>query len=307
MNQTSAALIEEYLGDMKRCGRLLSPHSQKAYRLVLALHGRDVGNVGLMDSTRLDVKRTLLRWKHPNTQRRNHSVLASFYTWSIEEGYRETNPAQQVRKARATQARGYRLTRAEVHKLMEAPTTQRERWVIMLGLCTGARRAELIGLRGRHFARDGLVQIAWDAGAKGRKERPIPVLPELKPIVREIRALVGPDDAVLSSDGSRWQRGTTKAPLDHTTLGRIVATVAQRAGIKAKVTCHTLRYAFATMIAREAGLRAAQVLLGHASIETTARIYVDAPTIDEICEAVDGVSFLGERTKARPNLMLLSA
>jgi integrase len=133
------------------------------------------------------------------------------------------------------------------------------------------------------------------------------VLPELRPFVDEIRAAVGPHDAVLSSDGSRWQRGKTKAPLDHTTLGRIVRKITQRAGIDAKVSCHTLRYAFATMIAREAGLRAAQALLGHASIETTARIYVDAPTMDEIREAVDGVSYVGVPTKARPNLVLLSA
>jgi len=59
------------------------------------------------------------------------------------------------------------------------------------------------------------------------------------------------------------------------------------------------------MVARHAGLRAAQALLGHSSIETTARIYVDAITLDEIAEAVEGCSYQGEPT--RPNLVLLSA
>jgi hypothetical protein len=48
-------------------------------------------------------------------------------------------------------------------------------------------------------------------------------------------------------------------------------------------------------------------LWDRASIETTARIYLDGPTMDEIREAVDGVSFLGEQAMARPNLMFLSA
>ncbi len=307
--RTSKELIDEYLSDMKRCGRLLSPHSQSAYRHALELHAEDVGEVGLMEANRLHVKRTLARWDHPNSQRRNHAVLGSFYTWAIEEGYRETNPALQVRKAKVQQPNAYRMTRDEVQALMAACRGEREIRLIMLGLCTGARRAELMGFRGRHFARDGWVQIAADAGAKGLKTRWIPVLPELAPCVENIRARVAPDEPVLRSEGhgGSAHRDGKVLPLDHCTVSKIVRRVAERAGIEGKVTAHTLRYAFATMVAREAGLRAAQYLCGHASIETTARIYVDAPTLDEIREAVDGCSFMGEPSKARPNLVLLSA
>jgi hypothetical protein len=49
------------------------------------------------------------------------------------------------------------------------------------------------------------------------------------------------------------------------------------------------------------------MLMGHASIETTAKIYVDAPTLDEIQESVEGFSYRGEASHARPNLILLSA
>ncbi len=303
-DRTSVELIEEYLEDMKRSGRLLSPHSRSAYKHAIRLHAEDVGGVGLMEANRMHVKATLRRWENPSTQRRNHSAITSFYTWAIEEGYREANPALQVRKARGSTTPGYRLTREEVQAIMDACRTPREVRVIYLGLCTGARRAELIGFRGRHLARPGWVQIAADAGAKGRKERWIPEIPELTPIAAEIRRTVAPADPVLQSNG--WCARGKGVGLDYTTVSRIVRDVAKRAGIAGKVSPHTLRYAFATMIAREAGLRAAQVLLGHSSIETTARIYVDAPTMDEIRDAVDGVSYLGER-KARPNLVLLSA
>jgi integrase len=142
------------------------------------------------------------------------------------------------------------------------------------------------------------------AGAKGLKTRWIPVLPELAAMAAQIRRTAGPDDPVLISLGVAGRE--PGGPLDHTTIARIVRAVATRAGIEGEVSPHTLRYAFATIIARQAGLRAAQALLGHASIETTARIYVDAPTMDEIREAVEGVS-CADDSKRRPNLVLLSA
>ena len=302
-HRTSAELIDEYLSDMKRSGRLLSRHSQATYRRALEALAGDMGDVGLLDANRLHVKATLGRWEKPSTQRCYHAAIGSFFNWTCEEGYRDTNPALLVRKAKVRHAPGYRLTREEVRAIMDACSTERETRLIYLGLCTGARRAELIGMRGRHFARPGVVQIAADAGAKGMTERWIPELPELVPIVADIRRTVGPDDPILRSESCN----SLGEPLSYTTVSRIVVAVAERAGIAGKVTPHTLRYAFATMIARSAGLRAAQALLGHSSIETTARVYVDAPTLDEICEAVDGCSYLGEPSRARPNLVLLSA
>ncbi len=317
-DRTSAELIEEYLSDMKRSGRLLSKHTQLAYRRTLELYAEDVGEVGLLKANRLHVKATLRRWDHPNSQRCRHAAIGSFHNWCVEEGYRETNPASQVRKAKAQQATVYRLTREEVRAIMAACQTERETRVIYLGLCTGARRAELIGLRGRHFARPQWVQIAADAGAKGLKTRWVYVLPELAPIAAQIRRTTEPDGPVLYAKqrGGRMdgRRPMSSEPLDHTTVARIVREVAKRAGIAGKVSPHTLRYAFATMVARHAGLRAAQALLGHSSIETTARIYVDAITLDELAEAVEGCSYVGEPSRhrsdlsrGRPNLVLLSA
>jgi hypothetical protein len=51
-----------------------------------------------------------------------------------------------------------------------------------------------------------------------------------------------------------------------------------------------MRHAFADHIARVAGIRPAQVMLGHASISTTEG-YLGAPTMDELEQAVEGVRF----------------
>jgi integrase len=60
-----------------------------------------------------------------------------------------------------------------------------------LGVCAGIRNAELRGLQRRHFERAGWIHVSADI-AKGGRERWVPVLPELEPIVAEILRTVGP-------------------------------------------------------------------------------------------------------------------
>jgi hypothetical protein len=53
---------------------------------------------------------------------------------------------------------------------------------------------------------------------------------------------------------------------------------------------HLLRHAFGDHIARHAGMRNAQFLLGHADVGTT-ESYVGRPTLDELARAVAGFTF----------------
>ncbi len=85
-----ARAIDLYIDDMRAEGRINSPRSERSYRGALNhhcddLHNRDPAYVG-----REDIKRTLRRWPHPNTQRKNRAILVSFYDWAMKEGYRRT-------------------------------------------------------------------------------------------------------------------------------------------------------------------------------------------------------------------------
>lgn len=287
--------IDSYLSEQKQYGRLNSENTERAYRKTLELHAEDAAH-GPTRTDREDVKRTLARWENPNTRARGHSVLTSFYDWCLIEAYRKDNPARQVRKAKQRKPSVYRLTRAETRALIDACETPRERRVILLGLCTGARNGELHQFQGRHFEREGYVWFSPDI-TKGRTERWVPVLPELEPVVEEIRASVPAGHYVIRSyrrgmapSGGPVERDPTY-PTNRVTIGRIVKEVARRAGITANIYPHLLRHAYGDHIARHAGLRAAQALMGHASVNTTASVYVDRPGLDELSASVQGLHF----------------
>lgn len=290
--------IDDYLRDQRAYGRVNSDRTEVAYRSRLVAHAEDVANRDPRTVGREDVKRTLRRWGHPNTQRHAHAVLTSFYDWAMEEGHRKDNPARQIRKAKKRPTTVYRLTRREVLALMDACVTRRERATIYFGALAGLRNQELRGLRGRHLARVGWVHVSEDI-AKGRRERWVPVLSELVEVVDEVVAHVALDEFVIPSRrpanpplNTEW-RENPWAPASAQAIWRIVDDVADRAKIHAHVHPHLLRHAYGDHVAKYAGLRAAQALLGHVSVDTTAGTYVDRPSLDELAVSVQGFSYRG--------------
>jgi integrase/recombinase XerD len=291
--------VDLYIADMQTQGRLNSRSSVVGYRATLVAHGEDVSNRDPAYVGREDVKRTLRRWKHANTQGTNRSKLVSFYAWTMEEALRKDNPALQTRRPRRRPALKSRLTQREVLVILEAARGIRERRAIFLGACAGLRNAELRGLQGRHFARDEVVWVSGDI-AKGGRERTVPLTPDLVPIVEEIRANVAVDEYVLPAQRFRNPPANTERqdlrlqPSSPQALIALVTRVAAHAGISTHVTPHDLRHAYAEHIARHADTRVAQHLLGHAHLGTT-DAYLGRPRLDDMVAAVKDATY-GVRT-----------
>jgi integrase len=286
--------IDAYIGDMLSAGRITSARSERSYRDPLNLHGEDVGNRDPRVIGRNDVKRTLARWANPNTQRTRRAYLISFYDWTMEEGIRKDNPARQTRRPRKRPTTVYRLTLEEVEALWDAPSSPLERRAIHLGLALGLRNAALRGLQGRHFRRAGFVHLTHDI-AKGGRENWLPIPPALDALWSEL-ALLPDDHYVLHGQkvlnpplNTKW-RAVPKDPMGAATLWRMVGKVALRAGIPEHVHPHIMRHAFGEHIARHAGLRVAQALMGHADVRTT-QGYTGGATLDELAAAVGRVDF----------------
>lgn len=295
MRMTDA--ISSYLADMRSEGRITSDASERAYYDVLRLHADDVSNRDPRTTNREDVKRTLKRWANPNTQANRRAILVSFYRWTVQEGFRPYNPAEQTRPPKKRDAQVYRLTTDECRRLMAAATDSLEHRAIHIGICAGARRQELLGLQGRHFRRAGWIWVSPDIG-KGGKERWLPVISDLRPLAVELGETLADDDYMLcgaiaglaGSKMSRTHRLLPKKPMGKTTLYKLVAEIGDRAGIATPIHPHLLRHAFCDHIAKLYGLEVAQVLMGHADISTT-RGYTGQLTPDELHHLVAETSF----------------
>lgn len=285
--------IDLFIVDMRAYKRINSNETETAYRHCLGAHCDDVANRDPTLTGRDDVKRTLRRWENANTQRNRRSILISFYDWMVEEGMRPYNPARQTHRPKKQATDEYRLTLDETRALMLACTDDREEAGIYLGCCAGLRNKELRGMQGRHLRRDGFVWVSKDIG-KGNRERWIPVIPDLVPVVA--RLSLADDEFVLPAQ--RWRDpGRNKQRVDLSLvkssaqgLYYLVKRVADRIGLEDQVHPHTMRHAFADHIARCAGVQIAQVLLGHADLGTT-QLYLGKPTLDALSDAVSGASY----------------
>ena len=87
-------------------------------------------------------------------------------------------------------------------------------------------------------------------------------------------------------------------PLSARQFNRAIHAAAQAAGIKKRVSPHTLRHSFAThLLEQDTDIRVIQVLLGHAKLDTTARYTrVANRTIRTVTSPLDRLALLIEGT-----------
>jgi len=159
----------------------------------------------------------------------------------------------------------------------------REPWIhardaAVLGLLYGCglRISEALGLKRADFgARDVLTVMG-----KGRKERMVPLLPQVQKLIADYIALCPFD---LPEAGPLFV-GAKGGPLSPRLVQLAMARLRGALGLPETATPHALRHSFAThLLARGGDLRSIQELLGHASLSTT-QIYT-AVDADRLIEA----------------------
>ena len=131
----------------------------------------------------------------------------------------------------------------------------------------GLRISEALGLkRGDIGSRDTVTVTG-----KGRKERMVPVLPQVAKLIADYLALCPYD---LPADGPLFV-GAKGGPLSPRVVQLSMARLRGALGLAETATPHALRHSFAThLLARGGDLRSIQELLGHASLATT-QIYTE--------------------------------
>ncbi len=160
---------------------------------------------------------------------------------------------------------------SQVEALLRAPVPTdefylRDRALLELLFATGMRVSEATELN--------VDQINLTLGyvrcmGKGRKERLIPVGRAAIKAVQTYLELLRPRLLGERNEAALFLSRTGR-PLDRTNVWRLVRKYATVAGIKQRLSPHTLRHSFATqLLAGGADLRIVQELLGHANVTTT--------------------------------------
>ena len=221
----------------------------------------------------------------PTSVRRAQSAVRTYFGFLIGEGRVQADPTERLATPKVVRRLPEFLTREEVRRLLEAPDESsrlhwRDRAILELLYASGMRVSELTELR--------LASLDFEEGfatvfGKGSKERLVPVG---GPALRALRRYLA--DLRPSLDrGKGMGRVFLNArgdPLRRESVWALVRVSADRAGIRKKVTPHTLRHTFAThLVEGGADLAAVQELLGHADISTT-QIYthVDRAYLREV-------------------------
>jgi integrase/recombinase XerD len=277
--------LEDFLAALG-AERNASRHTLDAYRRDV----RDFLRVLGARRVRLDRARAddVLAWmerqhragRKPATIARRLAALRGLYAHLVREGVAGHDPTEHVEQPRRARPLPRTLSREAVTALVEAPdvTTPRgvrDRALLELLYASGLRASEALALRvGDVNASAGYVQCT----GKGRKERLVPVGAEaLAWVARYLRdarprLTAGRAGSPLLFVGPRG-RGLTRQ-----SLWQIVLRAARRAGLRQRVSPHTLRHCFAShLLEGGADLRAVQLMLGHADISTT-QIYTHLPS-----------------------------
>ena len=182
-----------------------------------------------------------------------------------------------------------------VAALVEAARSARDRALVTLLWRCGQRIGDWSDEHGRHGVlgmRLGDLDRASSTivvALKGaRDEHRVPVSADFWPLfaayVREERGLGGPEDPAWIA----LRRGRGR-PLGYATFETQLRELGRRAEVR--VTAHMFRHALAQAVVDTAGMKAAQELLGHANVSTTARTYcrVDEAAMVRALEAARGI------------------
>lgn len=160
------------------------------------------------------------------------------------------------------------LSPEEVTLLLEAAPGPKYKAALSTAYGAGLRVSEVVALKVTDV--DSARMMLKIEQGKGRKDRHALLSPQLLALLRawwrEGRRL-----GVMLPNGWLFPGRLPVNPMSPRQLNRVVHAAADAAGIKKRVSPHTLRHSFAThLLEQDIDIRVIQVLLGHAKLDTTA-------------------------------------
>ena len=185
------------------------------------------------------------------------------------------------------------LSVEEVGRLLEAAPGPKHKAALGVAYGAGLRVSEVVALKTGDI--DSTRMLIRVEQGKGRKDRNAMLSPQLLELLRQWWR-EGRRRGVMLPQGWLFPGRNSLEPLSTRQLNRAVHEAAETAGIKKRVSPHTLRHSFAThLLEQDVDIRVIQVLLGHSKLDTTA-LYarVATKTIRSVTGPLERLKFLME-------------
>ncbi|MFE6966007.1 site-specific tyrosine recombinase XerD [Agromyces sp. NPDC057679] len=294
---TTAALVDGYLRHLT-VERGLSRNTIASYRRDLAIYADWLDARGVADPGRVsegdlaDFVRFLGADREPvlatSSIARVLSAVRGLHRFLAEEGEIASDVSKELRPPKLPTRLPKAIPVEDVEALIaaaggEEPVELRDQALLELLYATGARVSEAVSLNVDDLIDEEVVRLF----GKGGKQRIVPLGSYAR---RAIDAYLVRARPIFSARGQatpalflgvRGRRMSRQAAWD------AITAAAEKAGLEASVSPHTLRHSFAThLLEGGADVRVVQELLGHSSVATT-QIYtlVTADTLREMYTA----------------------
>lgn len=290
--------VDDYLRHIA-LERGLSEHTEAAYRRDLAVYAtwlaeRDVTDTSEVTPALVAAFAAERAGAEPppaaSSLARLQSSVRGLHRFLVREGIEDDDPTGRLRPPRAPRRLPKALTVEQVEALLDGagpapgredaaaePAAVRDRALLELLYATGARVSEIVQLAVDDLAEGDVVRVR----GKGAKERIVPVGSYARAALDAYLTRVRPELSHRGRATPRLFLGMRGGPLSRQSAWLVIQRAAERAGLTAHVSPHTLRHSFAThLLQGGADVRVVQELLGHASVATT-QIYTHV-TVDAL-------------------------
>ncbi|PWB79645.1 MAG: integrase [Candidatus Methylomirabilota bacterium] len=223
----------------------------------------------------------------PNTVNQHLAALRFFFVKTL---HRPWNTAETPYPKRVKSLPRV-LSQDQVARLIDSAILPFHRVVLMTLYATGARRAELARLRVSDIDSGRMVIRIH---GKGLREREVMLSQVLLDALREHWRRHKPREWLFPGGTNH----KADRPIDNKVVWQACHEAAKRVGLEKEVHPHILRHCFAThLLDAGADLRAIQLLLGHASLEQTARyLHVSKRRLSATASPLDALTLSNKGT-----------
>jgi integrase/recombinase XerD len=295
--QSPPAVVRGYL-DHLAVERGVAANTLSSYRRDLAryldyLAGRGIDSLAAVDASTVSEFLAHLRTGDPDHPPLSASSAAravvavrGLHRFALRDGLVEVDVSSEIRPAAPPRRLPKAISVDDVERLLDAAgyagtaLAIRDRALLEMLYGTGARISEAVGLDIDDLdLTDNTVLLS----GKGGKQRRVPVGSYAAKALGAYLVQGRPALAGAGTGTPRLFLNARGGPLSRQSAWVVLRTAAERAGLAAGLSPHTLRHSFAThLMEGGADVRVVQELLGHASVTTT-QIYT-LVTVDTLRE-----------------------